>query len=294
MKESTDPVVYKGMTARQLADAYNVFLSFPDAGSWLQANRIRAAKIEAELKPLKDLSYGLAPIQKLDIYAPANAKAAPVLIDIHGGGWTMGSKNPRAIPAQTVTTAGAIWVAVDYGLAPEYSMNQIIDHVRCAIAWVYRNIVQYGGDPNQLFVFGNSAGAHLAGTTLMPGWLGEYGMPSDAIKGAVLTSGIFDLASQVHAQTGPQEALKMSLEDAMRFSPLHHLPLQPLPVIIAYGEKELKEFIIESQSYAKALIEAGCDVCLLEVPAAHHFDMINELANSQGQLFQAVKRLLNR
>lgn len=294
MKGNDDPIVYKGMTAPQLADAYNVFLTVPDPFGWLQANKDRAQRVEAELKPIKDLSYGKAPIQKLDIYAPANAEAAPVLIDIHGGGWTMGSKNPRAIPAQTVTAAGAIWVPIDYGLAPEYSMSQIIDHVRCAISWVYSNIVQYGGDPNQLFIFGNSAGAHLAGTTLMPEWLHEYGMPVDAIKGAVMTSGIFDLAGQVHAQTGAQEALKMTLEDAQRFSPLHHLPLRPLPVIIAYGEDELNEFIIESQAYAKALAAAGCNVTLIKVPAAHHFDMINELANSQNPLFQAVKRMLNK
>lgn len=187
MKERDDPVVYKGMTAKQLAITYDVFLAIPDAAGLLQANRERAKLVEAELKPIKDLSYGEVPIQKLDIYAPKGAKNAPVLIDIHGGGWTAGSKNPSALQAQAVMAAGGIWMPIDYGLAPEYSMDQMIDHVRLAISWIYRNIAQYGGDPNQLFIFGFSAGAHLAGTALMPGWHHEYGIPENAIKGAVMT-----------------------------------------------------------------------------------------------------------
>ncbi len=293
MEKRGGPIVYKGMTAEQLAEAYNVFLTIVDPLGWLQTNRVRAQQVEAELKPLKDLAYGEAPIQKLDIYAPADAKNAPVLIDIHGGGWTAGSKNPRALEAQAVNANGAIWVPIDYGLAPEYSMDQMIDHVRRAICWVYLNIARYGGDPNRLFVFGNSAGAHLAGTTLMPGWPHKYGIPEDVIKGAVLTSGIFDLEGHVHARTGPQEALKMTLKDAWRASPLHHLPERLLPIIVAYGEDELREFILESKNYAVALKKAGFDVALIEVPAAHHFDMINELANTQGQLFKAVKEMLN-
>ncbi len=293
MKEGVDPIVYKGMTAKQLAEAYNVFSTVPDPAGWLQANRVRAQLVEAELKPIKDLSYGEAPIQKLDIYAPADAKNAPVLIDIHGGGWTAGSKNPRAIPAQAVTANGTIWVPIDYGLAPEYSMDQMIDHVRRAITWVYWNIAQYGGDPNQLFIFGQSAGAHLAGTALMTGWHHEYGIPENAIKGAVLISGIFDLEGLVHARTGPQEALKMTLEDAWRASPFYHLPQRLIPIIVAYGKDELEEFIVESQNYTMALKKAGFDVTLIEVPAAHHFDMMNELANTQGELFKAVKEMLN-
>src|SRR5574342_453631 len=118
-----NPIVYKDMTAEQLAKAYDVFLTIPDPAGWLQTNRAHAQLVEAELKPIKDLSYGEDPIQKLDIYAPADAKNAPVLIDIHGGGWTAGSKNPRALVAPAVIANATIWAPIDYGLAPEYSMD---------------------------------------------------------------------------------------------------------------------------------------------------------------------------
>lgn len=287
-------IVYKEMTAEELAEAYNVFLTISDPEGWRNENRAKALILEAQCKPIKDLPYGELPIQKLDLYIPEDAKNTPVLIDIHGGGWISGSKNPRAIPAQTVRTEEIIYVAIDYGLAPEYSMDEMVEHVRQAIYWTYSNIAQYGGDPNNLFIFGNSAGAQLAATALMPGWPQQYNLPPNIIKGAVLTSGIYDLEGHVHAQTGPQEFLKMTFADAKRASPLYHLPTCFMPIVIAYGADELEEFIFESKNYASVLTKAGFDVTLIEVPSAHHFDMINELSNQEGKLFQVVKKMIKQ
>jgi arylformamidase len=137
-----------------------------------------------------------------------------VLVDLHGGGWISGSKDIRALLAERIVAKGTILLAIDYGLAPEYSMDEIINHVRQAIARMYSNTAQYGGETNSLFIFGNSACAHLAASALMGGWMHHYNLPENAIKGAVLASGIYDLESQLHAKTGPQEHLKMTLKDA--------------------------------------------------------------------------------
>ena len=85
------------------------------------------------------------------------------------------------------------------------------------------------------------------------------------------------------AQADSQKALQMTLEEARRDSPLYHLPAHSIPSIIAFGEKE--PFILyhsEANNYAKELQEAGCNVSLIEVPDANHFDMLNELANTDG------------
>jgi arylformamidase len=185
-----------------LADAYDVYQVIPDAEELLRVNREYAQEVMAKLSPIRGVSYGEEEIQKLDIYAPKGAKNAPVLVDIHGGGWSAGTKNPSAIQASAVMSAGAIWVPIDYGLAPAYTIDQMIDHVREAVSWIYWNIVRYGGDPNQVYIYGFSAGAHLAGTTLMTGWHGKYNVLEDIIKGAVMISGVFDLEGYVHAQIG--------------------------------------------------------------------------------------------
>lgn len=289
-----DPIVYKGMTVNQLTEAYDDYKAIPNFDVLLHENRERAQTVKARLNPIHNVAYGTEIIQKLDIYAPKNAEKMPVLISIHGGGWTMGSKNTWAIPAEILMSKGIISVPIDHGLAPQYRMEDIIAHVRHAVAWAYKNIAQYGGDPNRLYIYGMSAGAHLASTTLMPSWHKHFGLPEDVIKGLIALSGIYDLCTLVHApQADSQKALHMTLEEARRDSPFYHLPKHSIPAIIAHGEKEpLILYHLEANNYAQELQKAGCDVSLIEVPDANHFDMINELANTEGKVFKAVMKML--
>ena len=113
-------------------------------------------------------------------------------------------------------------------------------------------------------------------------------------KGLVALSGIYDLCTLVHApQADSQKALQMTLEESWHYSPLYHLPKHSIPVIIAYGEKEpLILYHIEARNYAQELQKIGCNLSLIEVPDANHFDMINELANTEGKVFKAVMKML--
>lgn len=293
MNELPDPIVYKGMTAHQLAELYDDTISIPDLHMILQKNRELAKSIKEKLNPIHDIAYGSEAIQKLDIYAPKHANNSPVLIDIHGGGWVAGSKNARSIPAEAITSQGVIWVPIDYGLAPEYRIGDMIDHVRLALAWIYHHINQYGGDHNQIYISGQSAGAHLAATALMPSWHKGFGVPQECIKGLIALSGIYDFASLIHSdQTDMKEILKLTLEEAKRFSPFCHLPKNSLPTIIAYGSKEPYGYMREAKDYAKELTNAGCDVSLIVIPDANHFDMINEIGNSRGILFNRIMKMI--
>ncbi len=289
-----DPIVYRGMTVNQLTEAYDDYRTIPNLDFLLKENRERAQAVKARLNPIQDLSYGSETIQKLDIYAPQDAKKIPVIISIHGGGWIAGSKSPWAIPAEILLANDIISVSIDYGLAPQYRMEEIITHVRYAIAWVYRNIDQYGGDPKRLYIYGISAGAHLASCALMPSWHKDFDLPQNVIKGLVAMSGIYDLCTLVHAShADSQKALQMTLEESWRDSPLYHLPKLPIPAIIAHGEKEpLILYHLEASHYAQKLHNAGCEVSLIEVPGANHFDMINELTNTEGEVFRAVMKMV--
>lgn len=291
---SLDPIVYRGMTENQLTDAYDDYKSIPNLDVLLQKNRERAQSVKTRLNPICDIAYGPETIQKLDIYAPKDLKKMPVIINLHGGGWIFGSKNPWAITAETLMSKGILSVSIDYGLAPQYRMMDIITHVRQAIAWVYKNIDQYGGDPNRIYIYGMSAGAHLAGTALMPSWQKDFGVPKNVIKGLIALSGIYDLCTLFHApHADSQKALQMTLEESRRVSPCYHLPQHSIPAIIAYGENEPKIlYHLEASHYAQELQKAGCNVSLIEVPNANHFDMINELANAEGKVFTATMKLL--
>jgi arylformamidase len=293
LQQSASDVVYQGYTQEELAAQYAVHASVPDLGAYMKESGELAAKAREEFPGIYDIPYGKLDIQKLDIYAPANAANAPVLIDIHGGGWTQGSKDTRSINTDAITSKGVIWVPIDYGLAPDHSMTEIVDHVRQAVAWVYKNIAEYGGDPNRIYVSGNSAGGHLTATTTMPGWHAGYGIPADTIKGACAMSGVYDLNALVlQGSEGPNGALKMDDETAYAMSPEFHINPDSGPLVIGVGEPELDEFKRQSLTYAEACSSAGLDVSVVMVPGAHHFAMSREFANTDGELYKAVTTMM--
>ncbi|NQV56922.1 MAG: alpha/beta hydrolase [Rhodospirillales bacterium] len=294
MNEQASEIVYRDYTAEQLAAGMAVHQSVENLGAYMKQSAELAEAARAEVSGQFDIAYGEHPLQKLDIYAPEGANGAPVLIDIHGGGWTAGTKETRSLPAPAITSAGAVWVPIDYGLAPDVDMDAIVDHVRAAVAWVTKNIGQYGGDPDRVFVSGNSAGGHLTGSTLIPGWQGDYGIPANAIKGACAMSGVYDLEALVKSPSGANQELKMDMETARRFSPILHLPAadQAPSLIISYGEPELVEFKRQSQEFAKVWRDAGLSVTEIIVPGAHHFAMSRELADAEGELHGAVIQMM--
>ena len=132
-------IVYMGYTATDLAIQLDVAKTIKDLPAYQQESAEMSHKVVTNLDCFKDVQYGNDEPQKLDIF-PAAVDRAPILVDIHGGGWRSGSKNIRSFPASSVTKAGVMWIPIDYGLAPNYSIHQMVDHVRSAIVWLYHNV----------------------------------------------------------------------------------------------------------------------------------------------------------
>ena len=284
-------IVYMGYTATDLAIQLDVAKTIKDLPAYQQESAEMSHKVVTNLDCFKDVQYGNDEPQKLDIF-PAAVDRAPILVDIHGGGWRSGSRNIRSFPASSVTKAGVMWVPIDYGLAPNYSIHQMVDHVRSAIVWLYHNVSKYGGDPSKLYVSGNSAGGHLTGCILMPNWHKNFGVPSDIIKGACAISGVYDLQALVHAEYGYNDELGMDIETAQNFSPLFHLPPTGCPLIVSYGAPEPNEFRRQSRVYYEAWKDGGFPATEIVVNGAHHFAMSRQMSDPNSALFQAVTKMI--
>ena len=284
-------IVYMGYTATDLAIQLDVAKTIKDLPAYQQESAEMSHKVVTNLDCFKDVQYGNDEPQKLDIF-PAAVDRAPILVDIHGGGWRSGSRNLRSFPASSVTKAGVMWVPIDYGLAPNYSIHQMVDHVRSAIVWLYHNVSKYGGDPSKLYVSGNSAGGHLTGCILMPDWHKNYGVPSDIIKGACAISGVYDLQALVHAEYGYNDELGMDIETAQNFSPLFNLPTKGCPLIVSYGAPEPNEFRRQSRVYYEAWKDGGFPATEIVVNGAHHFAMSRQMSDPNSALFQAVTKMI--
>ncbi len=289
-----DQAVYRGYSAEELALQIDPVRGVPGFDGIQARNNSETLAARKSLACKIDVPYGPDELQKLDIYQPKDKKpgGTTVLFDIHGGGWRGGSKNGRGWPAVAFTQKGLVYVTIDYPLAPRVRIDQIVDSVRQAFAWVHKHIAEYGGDPNRIYVAGHSAGGHLTASLLRDGWHGQYGVPADAIKGAVASSGVFDMEALVHAPRGFNDELKMTVEVARAHSPILHPPKRITPLIVTYGEAETDEFQYQSKAFAKAWTDAGLNCQLIPCPGDHHFSIARTLMEPGTPLNTAVTKML--
>lgn len=110
-------------------------------------------------------AYGPDPSQRLDIYHPDDAKNAPIIVMLHGGGWRFGDKANRHVWENKVAhwvPQGRIFISVNTRLVPDADpVAQTRDLAR-AMAFIQQNAPAWGGDPNNIILMGHSAGAHVA------------------------------------------------------------------------------------------------------------------------------------
>ncbi len=137
----------------------------------------------------------------LDVYTPADGSAshAPVLLQVHGGAWTIGRKDQQGIPLMHHLAArGWVCVAINYRLAPRDPFPAQIIDVKRAIAWIRTGIAAHGGDPDYVAITGGSAGGHLAALAALtandPAWQPGFEDVDTTVRAAIPHYGIYDWA----------------------------------------------------------------------------------------------------
>lgn len=237
-----------------------------------------------------DVVYDEPSEQTFDIYG-TGPELRPVFVFIHGGYWRALSKGESAFMAPMLAEHGIATAVLDYRLAPEVTLDEIIREVRQAIAFLAQNGARYGIDPERIFVGGSSAGGHLTGAVLCGGWHDEYGIPDTVIKGAMPISGLFHLAPLTNSFV--QEWMALDLETIGPLSPSECLPVAGCPIILAYAEGEPAGFRRQSEEYHRLWQNAGFESELMQIPERNHFDVLLDLASDDTALSQALLRLID-
>jgi arylformamidase len=256
---------------------------------FLAAYAARSRDAELRLRGQKNLRWGETADETFDFFA-AGSPDAPLLLFIHGGYWQELSKNESLFAAPDCVANGIAYAALDYTLAPHASLETIVKQCRRAVAYFHREAGALGFNRRRIFVAGSSAGAHLAAMLLAGGWLEQFGLPEDAVAGAVLLSGIYDIEPLIG--TYIDAALHLTSADAESLSPMR-LPLgRSVPAVVACGEHETAEFKRQSRAYAARLAAAGFPVSVLEVAGANHFDIVFGLADRASALGRATLEMI--
>ncbi|WP_144632555.1 alpha/beta hydrolase [Bordetella genomosp. 13] len=287
-------IVYRQFDAAALDVQYNARATVPHVESILKQYADESRRARQALPCTLDVAYGDHPDETLDVFAaqgpapgcPAPGCPAPVFIYVHGGYWRALGKEDSSSMAPAFTRAGAVVVAVNYSLAPAVTLDRIVDQIRRALVWVHRNIAAHGGDPERLHVGGSSAGGHLCGMLLAGGWQRAAGLPDDAVKGALLLSGLYDLAPLVH--THINQWMRLTPDDAARNSPQALAPAHGCPIVVSYGENETDEFKRQSADYLRAWQARGHPGQYVPAPGLNHFDIVLELGRPGSPLANAM------
>jgi arylformamidase len=260
---------------------YDVDAASPSRDESFRRFGIESEAVRARMAVVRDLAYGPHPREVLDVYGAAPDANRPVVLFIHGGYWKGGRKEDRGYPAEAVAAAGALWVPIEYPVAPEMRVEAIVDSIRRAILWVIRNIAAHGGDPARLHLVGNSAGGHLAAMMLATRW------EDPAIRSALVISGLFDLRPLLALPVN--QVLGLDAGEAARVSPLLLPRRVDCPVTLAVGALETDGFIRQSLAY---LAHTGQRDRLIYASGHDHFSILGDLADPQSALFGAIARAL--
>ena len=285
------PIVWLDMDQKELDDAYDQTVYAPNQPLIAARRKIASESVLKRLGLPQRVAYGPTEAEKLDIYK-TRRQNAPVVIYIHGGAWRNGTAKDFAAPAEMFMNAGAHFVVPDFVQVQDAggSLLPMIEQVRRAVTWVYKNAASFGGDAERIFITGHSSGAHLAGVTLVTDWVNDYGLPPDVIKGGLLVSGMYDLKPVRLSKRS--EYVKFTDEIEEKLSSQRHLDKLNAPVIIAYGTQETPEFQRQSREFAAAVKAAGKPVELIVGEGFNHFEMQETFANPYAVAGRAALKMM--
>src|SRR5262249_2321906 len=207
------------------------------------------------------VAYGPTEIEKLDIYRTRQANA-PVNIFVHGGAWRAKKAAAYAFLAEPFVKAGAHYVVLDFINVDETSgsLFPMVEQVRRAVAWVYRNAKSFGGDPDRLYLTSHSSGSHLGGCVVTHDWRRED-LPVDILKGAMLGSGMYDLKPVRLSKRSKYVKFTDEMEAAL--SAQRHIDKLATPLILAHGTYETPEFQRQTRDFFAGVKAASKPVELL-------------------------------
>jgi arylformamidase len=249
----------------------------------------------AAVERTRDILYGKDPVlQALDVYRPENAVGAlPVLVFVHGGGWSMGGKGTRPAIAAFFGHADLVYVTINYRLSPAVKHPAHADDVARAVAWVHANIHRYGGDGSSIYLMGHSAGAHLAALVAStPRHLRAFGVPPEIIRGTILLDGsAYDLVKRVPESGGWVRKMLLNAfgNDPTVWrgaSPQHQLSGDgPPPPCLLFHVSGRRASETQARSFAAALRAAGGKAEVIAVADRTHtsiYDLVGSASDPVG------------
>jgi len=252
-----------------------------------------------------------------DLFLPADAKAAPALVAVHGGGWVAGVRSAFQYWGPFLAARGYAVFAVSYRLAAkEKAFPQAVQDVLAGVQFLRGKASAFGIDPQRIGLLGASAGAHLAALAALGGNKFAGGYPQDAFaaldpsaKALVGVYGIYDVLAMwtnYQLQGGRENNIQKfvgapPMQNRQLYfdaSPISYATFanNAIGVLLVTGtEDDLVDRKLQTEPFQLALKQAGFFVRPCIVPGAPHYwmnDPIEEPGSYSGFLAPRLLRFL--
>jgi acetyl esterase/lipase len=245
----------------------------------------------------------------LDLYLPKDGSGWPVLVFIHGGGWTSGDKDFRAGGADIYGNVGRFYAAhgigtavISYRLQPAVTWHAQVTDAARAVAWVHANVARFGGDPNTIVVSGHSAGGQLATrVALDPAPLAALGVDRHVIKGMISISGAgLDFTDGESWRLGqPRDYYEQRFRNGdasdawmCDASTVRFVTRDAPPGLVIYAEGDSAALRRQGDVLAAALSTAGVPAETIVVPGSSHTRILLTLSRDDTVAARGILKFI--
>jgi acetyl esterase/lipase len=253
----------------------------------------RQSRVKVKVTP--DIQYGDDERQKLDVYRGEGAQM-PVLVYIPGGGFVGGDKNADGVfyPNLGVYFAnhGILTVVVNYRLAPKHVFPAGAQDVASALAWCKASAVSHGGNPERIFLVGQSAGAsHVATYLFDPAF---HGSGDAGVRAAILMSGVYRIATpNPGANAVAYYGSDPSLYEAR--SPITHARRSRVPLMLSCAEYDPPALSAPTFELAQAVtLRDGRSPFFAWQQGHNHVSTVMSLGSGQDDVGERIREFIAR
>lgn len=258
-----------------------------------------AASVNIEV--VRDQSYlegpNADPIKhKLDLYLPAGRKDFPVVLFVHGGGWSHGDKkfwfDLYGKLGRSFAEKGIGVAVTNYRLSPNAKGHDQARDVARAFAWLYRNIAKYGGRNDELFVAGHSAGGHLVSLIASDEqYLRDENLDPKVIRGVISVSGVYDVRPENFLF---KKVFGDGSQDRREASPITHVKSGLPAFLLIHGDTELPycgaAFV---ERFQQTLQESQVECKVTPIANRDHLTIIARIAEANDPGQQAILEFIS-
>jgi acetyl esterase/lipase len=209
---------------------------------------------------------------KLDIYIPKDQKDFPVLMFVHGGAWTIGSKDNflHADIGKFFAAHGIGAVSINYRLSPKVKHPEHIKDVARAFAWTKKNIKQYGGDLDQIFISGHSAGGHLVALLATDEeYLKAERCSIKDIKGVIPISGVFSIPPKLFDGVFGDDG-----DVVKKACPINNCHEGAPPFLVLCADRDLPGLAQGAKDFSKALKDCKVPAEMIKFEDRDHITIL--------------------